>query len=251
MCGRFSLAAEPSALIAVFGPMVYDQLALAHQAFGDPTRPGPLPRYNIAPTQQIPVVRLGPAGQRQLSALRWGLIPSWSQRPGKGPLMINARAETVASKPAYRAAFQRRRCLIPSDGFYEWRSRGKAKQPYRIRRRDGALMAYAAIWERWQGPQTGEQPRVIESASIVTVPANAVVEPLHGRMPAILDPTDFATWLGGQAQQAQALLAPSDDALLERYPVSVDLNKAGNEGASLWTPVEDALDAAPRLPLFD
>ena len=139
MCGRYSITSPPEALARLFGPL------------------GPLPnlapRYNVAPTQDAPVVRLAAAGARRLVMLRWGLVPSWSKGPGAGPLLINARSDTVQAKPSFRDAFRQRRCLVPADGFYEWKVEGREKQPWRVQRADGAPFAFAGLWESWAGSQ--------------------------------------------------------------------------------------------------
>ena len=153
---------------------------------------GPLPnvppRYNIAPTQDAPVVRqTKDADEREMDMLRWGLVPSWSQGPDSGYSMINARAETVATKPAFRSAFRFRRCLVPADGFYEWRKVAGRKQPYRITVKDGEPFAFAGLWEHWTGPDG----YVVQSFTIVVTEANELLRPIHDRMPVILDPADY------------------------------------------------------------
>jgi putative SOS response-associated peptidase YedK len=156
-----------------------------------------------------------------LAALRWGLVPSWAKEGAIGNRLINARAETLAEKPSFRAAFRARRCLVAADGFYEWRQEGEAKQPYRIARRDGGPFAFAGLWERW-APAGAE---AIESFTIVTSDASALLRPIHERMPALLRPEDHAAWLGGDTDQAKAALGRLlPDALLEAYPVSRRVN---------------------------
>jgi putative SOS response-associated peptidase YedK len=193
MCGRYTLATAPEALARIF-------------ELDDPPE---LPaRYNIAPTQQVPAVRLvvdegsGASRRRVLRLLRWGLVPFWAKDPGIGARMINARAETVADKPAFRAAFRRRRCLVLADGFYEWQRVGRgAKQPFLIRLRDGGPFAFAGLWERWTGPE-GEP---LESCTLLTTQPNELVAPIHNRMPVILDPADYDAWLDPQLQDPAAL----------------------------------------------
>jgi putative SOS response-associated peptidase YedK len=190
-------------------------------------------RYNIAPTQDVLVVRADPAdGRRAAAMLRWGLIPSWSasDKAGTGPPLINARAETLAEKPTFRTAFRLRRCLIPADGFYEWQqtpggSRGK-KQPYYIHRPDGAPFAFAGLWERWG---TGE---AIESCTIVTTAANRTLRELHERMPVILAPGDYSTWLDATIEDPaalQPLLAPCGEDELVAEPIGTHVNKVAND----------------------
>ena len=211
MCGRFTLSASPEVLVAELG-------------LDEP--PPPLePHFNVAPSQQVAAVRRAPEGGRRLQLLRWGLIPGWAQDPSVGYRLINARAETAAEKPAFRAAFKRRRCLVVADGFYEWqaRGRGRPKQPFLIRRRDARPFAFAGLWEHWR-PKEGEP---IESCTIVTTAANTLVADLHDRMPVILDPADYDLWLDPQEQDAErlrGLLRPCPDAWLECYPVGRFVN---------------------------
>lgn len=222
MCGRFFLDAELDELDELVGPFVEaDRLA---------------PRYNIAPSQPIPVVREDALGNRQLKLLHWGLVPTWSKGPDPHYSMINARAETLAEKPAYRAAFRYRRCLIPASGFYEWHPTGRGlKQPYVIRRADHAPLFMAGLWEHWMGADGSE----LESCSIVVTAANKVVAPVHERMPVILDPANYGIWLDRNHQHTDdlmALLRPCDPDLLEVYPVSREVNNPQNEGARLIQP---------------
>lgn len=229
MCGRFTLRTPIAVLIEHFELDVHgpQQLALFE------------PRYNIAPTQEIAAVRVNPQdGRRTVSLLRWGLLPSWSKGPAGGPPMINARAETLAEKPAFRTAFRTRRCLIPVDGFYEWQqpaggSRAK-KQPFYIHRPDGGPFAFAGLWETWTSKPalTGDAPLAIESCTIVTTSANATLRELHDRMPVILAPGDYALWLDSTTQDAAALehlLAPCGDDELVAEPVSTHVNRVAND----------------------
>jgi putative SOS response-associated peptidase YedK len=149
------------------------------------------PRYNIAPTQSVPVVRSTAVGGRELVELRWGLIPSWATDPAIGSRMINARSETAAAKPAFRAAMRDRRCLIPADGFYEWQKQGRHKQPIFIHRGDDAPFAFAGLWEHW----SDAQQQALETFTILTTAAKEQLRPLQERMPIILDPDDYAAWL--------------------------------------------------------
>jgi|SRR5882724_149418 len=188
------------------------------------------PRYNVAPSQKIPVVRLDPAGQRELVMLRWGLIPSWATDPKIGYKMINARAETVATAPSFRAAFKRRRCLIPTSGFYEWKKlEDDSKQPYLIQMRDGEPFSFAGLWERWD---KGEEP--IETCTIITGEPNSLVADLHNRMPVILDPADYDAWLTGSDPPAlQKMLQPFPAQLMTAFPVSKRVNSVKNDDAEL------------------
>ena len=187
------------------------------------------PRYNIAPTQPVPVIRHDPRQpMRTRSLLRWGLIPSWSKDASGAARMINARSETAATLPAFRDALKSRRCLVPADGFYEWQRTGKAKQPYCFEVNDGTLFAFAGIWDRWPNP-TGAW---IETCSIFTTTPNAVTSPVHDRMPVILDPDSYDLWLDPGFKDAVAvsdLLKPFDARLMRCFPVSARVNQVAND----------------------
>jgi putative SOS response-associated peptidase YedK len=187
------------------------------------------PRYNIAPTQPVPVIRQHlKEPVRQLSLMRWGLIPSWAKDSSTAASMINARAETAATKPAFRDALKSRRCLIPADGFYEWKRNGKTKLPYCFDVNDGELFAFAGIWDRWKDP-SGQW---IKSCSILTTTPNAVTSAVHDRMPVILDPDSYDLWLDpGMTNVAAAseLLKPYDARLMRCYPVSTRVNSVVND----------------------
>ena len=215
MCGRYSLTTPVEALRNLFGFRESPNLA---------------PRYNIAPTQEVAAVRpSGESGDRQFVTLRWGLIPSWAKDPAIGSRMINARAETVAEKPAFRSAFRRRRCLVLADGFYEWKKGdGPAKQPWRITCADAGAFAFAGLWERWEPPD-GE---AVESCTIVTTNAAPAIAHIHPRMPVILEPSALETWLAGDPMAATALLHPYG-AALRAYPVSRRVNNVRNDDPTL------------------
>ena len=186
------------------------------------------PRYNIAPTQQIVAIKLDPeSGTRQLSLLRWGLIPSWADDPSIGNRMINARADTVAVKPAFRSAFKKGRCLIVADGFYEWKKIGSTKQPFFVRLKDDEPFAFAGLSEHWH---RGDQ--VIDSATIITTEGNEVMEGIHDRMPVILSPNDYDLWLEpdfhGQGKLLE-MLKPYPAEEMTAYPVSTVVNNPRNE----------------------
>ena len=192
----------------------------------------------MAPTQPIAIVRLV-NGERHFALVRWGLLPSWVKDPKAFSLLINARGETVTEKPAYRAAMKRRRCLIPADGFYEWKAGGPRKQPYYIRAKSGTPLAFGGLWETWTGPN-GEE---LETAAIVTTAANETLAPLHDRMPVIIAPDQFDLWLGQGDEDtaaASALIKPAPDDLLEAYSVSTDVNRVANDNPKL-------IDRAPEL----
>lgn len=211
MCGRFTFTQPENLVSEVF------QLA---------SSPTLSPRYNIAPTQSVPTVLLdSDEGERQFKMLRWGLIPSWAKDMKMGAALINARAETVAEKPAFRSAFKRRRCLILADGFYEWQQQEKKKQPYYFRLQEGKVFAFAGLWERWE---KGEGD-AIESCTIITTEANELMQPFHDRMPVILDPKNYEKWLDSQVQKPeslQSLLQPYQSEEMTVYPVSTKVNNA-------------------------
>jgi putative SOS response-associated peptidase YedK len=220
MCGRYAITTAPQAMRRLF--------AYANE----PDFP---PRYNISPTQPIPIVRLVD-GQRFLALVRWGLIPSWVKDPREFSLLFNARGDSVLDKPAFRAAMRRRRCLVPADGFYEWQQDGARKRPHFVRLRDGGPMAFAGLWETWMGPN-GEE---LESAVIITTDANRLLRPVHERMPVIVPPEAFDLWLDcarADAELAAALLAPAPEALLEAYEVSPAVSRAANDSPDLIAPL--------------
>jgi putative SOS response-associated peptidase YedK len=194
-------------------------------------------RYNVAPAQQVLAARNAAGGGRELVMLRWGLIPFWARERNLGYSTINARAETVATRPAYRSALRLRRCLIAADGFYEWRTLGKGKQPYFIRMKGGEPFAFAGLWERWEG-----EGDVIESCAIIVTAANDVVAPIHDRMPVILVPGDYDRWLDpGQKDpaQLQPLLGPYPARAMEAYPVSRQVNNPRQDRPELMAPAAD------------
>ena len=216
ICGRFIQYASG------------DQLA---ERFYLPVAPDLISRYNVAPSQPVGVIRIAAEGRREWVALRWGLIPTWSPEPRTSYSTINARAETVADKPAYRQAFRRRRCLIPADGFYEWRSMGNRKQPYCIAPADGEPVAFAGLWERWE-----RDGQALESCTILVTQANAVIAPIHDRMPVILDPADEARWLDpavADPAAPQALLVPCPPERLRLWPVGAAVNVPRRDGPDL------------------
>jgi len=197
------------------------------------------PRFNIAPSQPVAVVRLAPGRNgpdaaepgRELVWLRWGLVPSWAKDPAVGNRMINARAETAAEKPAFRAAMKRRRCLVAADGFYEWQSRGsrRRKQPYFIHRRDDRPFAFAGLWESWEGADHS----YLETCTLLTTEANDLMRPIHDRMPVILAPESYEPWLHVSHPDPRALaplLRPSPSEPFEAVPVGTYVNRPGNEG---------------------
>jgi putative SOS response-associated peptidase YedK len=225
MCGRFFLEASLEELTELLGPFE-----------GLP----PSPRYNIAPTQPVSILRADATGGRHLVPVRWGLVPSWSQGPDQRYSMINARAETVAVKPAFRAAMRYRRCLVPASGFYEWQPAAGGKQPFAIRRPDQKPFAIAGLWELWQAPDGSE----LESCTLLVTEANARIAQIHDRMPVILDPVDFATWLDRHRQHPDdllGLLRACPEEWLEVYPVSKAVNNPRSDAPEL-------LDVVARPP---
>lgn len=227
MCGRYKLEPTPEELRSLF---LYDD----HPNFP--------PRYNIAPTQPIPIVRLW-RGKHNFHLVRWGLVPSWAKEMPKS-LLINARAETINDKPSFRGAFRHRRCLVPADGFYEWQTRpGQPKQPFLIRRRDRKVFAMAGIWEDWLTADGSE----LDSCAIVTTQANDTLAPIHQRMPVILEPGDWDTWLDTRTstKEARGLLKPAANALMEVVPISTRVNRVSEDDASLLEMVE--VEAAPDV----
>lgn len=189
------------------------------------------PRYNVAPTQNVTAIRQLAGGPRQLVFLHWGLVPSWADDPTIGNRMINARAETLATKPAFRKAFRQRRCLIPSDGFYEWQKQGREKQPYYITLADGGLFALAGLWEHWE-----HNGLAIESCTIVTTAANSLVAPLHERMPVILPADAYALWLDPSVEDVdclQPLLRPYPAEAMRTRAVSTLVNSPRNDSPDL------------------
>jgi putative SOS response-associated peptidase YedK len=221
MCGPFTLTAPRKALSKLF------------PRFDLPDVP---PNYNVAPTQAVLAVRV-PHGQEQPepALLKWGLVPGWADDPAVGNRMINARAETAADKPAFRSAFRRRRCLILSDGFYEWQKAGGKKQPYLIRLRGGEPFAFAGLWEHWE-----RDGRALDSCTILTTDANGLVRPLHDRMPVILSPRDFDLWLDPKVEKGaglQALLRPYAVEEMAAYPVGLRVNSPKHNAAACVAPL--------------
>jgi putative SOS response-associated peptidase YedK len=221
MCGRYTLS-TPGDLLAA--------------AFALEETPNVLPRYNIAPTQEAPVVRLDEGRRRRVDLLKWGLVPHWATDPSIGSRMINARAETAASKPAFRESFRRWRCLVPADGFYEWRREGDRKQPYLLRLPDGSPFAFAGLWSRWQR----EEHPVLESFTLLTCEPSDSVKSFHDSMPVILAPDACRRWLdpSAGADDLQGLLVPFREAL-QAIPVSTWVNSPSHEGPRCVEPLRD------------
>jgi putative SOS response-associated peptidase YedK len=244
MCGRFVVATSPQSLAEHFG---------VDEVWVDAAEPD----YNVAPTEQVMVVRERTRDghqQRVLSHLRWGLVPSWSKDPSTGNKMINARAETLTTKAAYKNAFVTHRCIIPADGFYEWRvvappatPKGRArKQPLFVRRRDGDVIAFAGLWAAWKVPEGREEELGapdgwLRSCTIITTEPNALLAPVHDRMPAVLHESSWDEWLDPEERDTGALsqlIAPAPDDALEMWPVGPLVNKPEHKGPEVINRVD-------------
>jgi len=233
MCGRYLITSAPEAFRRLFG---YRE---------QPNFPA---RYNVAPTQPVPIVRLT-EGERQFALVRWGLIPAWVKDPSSFSLLINARAESVNDKPAFKNAMKRRRCLVLADGFYDWKQEGVRRRPYVARPKGGGPIAFAGLWETWMGPN-GEE---METAAIITTAANRALRALHDRMPVVVPPEAFDMWLdcaNVDAETASALLVPAPEGFFDAYEVSPAVNRVANDDATLIEPAAEQPDGlvagAPR-----
>ena len=243
MCGRFVSSSTPEKIAEYFGA------AFEGETLGE--------NYNVAPTNDIYAVVAGPDGAPRLEVFHWGLIPVWAKERKLGQKMINARSETLASKPAFKGVFKKHRCIIPMDGFYEWQAgqpggpvtkAGKpAKQPMFIQRLDGEPLAVAGLWSAWKDP-AAEGDEWLHTASVVTTSANATMAPIHDRMPVILPESAWATWLdrgNEDIETLSGLLLPASDSLLTTHAVSTDVNNVRNKGPELIEVAE------PRVPTLD
>jgi len=220
LCGRFTLRARPEDVAEHFE--LDGELSLQ-------------PRFNVAPGQEVPIVRRDDGGGRRLEQRTWGLVPFWATDPAVGNRMINARSETVSEKPAFRQAVAKRRCLVPADGFYEWASGPAPKQPYWIGRADEGLFAFAGLFEDWHA----EASDAIRSCTILTTTANATLAPIHHRMPVILAPSAYATWVDDDPKSSGdrlALLAPCPDDWLRAHPVSLRVNSPRHDDPECLAP---------------
>lgn len=232
MCGRFinsTSAADLAAYFEVDEVVVDEELS---------------PRYNVAPTDEAYIVVAGKDGTRRLGTARWGLVPFWSEGPGGGAKMINARAETLLTRSTFQRIFGRRRCIVPADGFYEWERVGGRKQPWHIHRADGQPMAFAGLWDAWRpkgspgAEDQGDNERLV-TCSIITTAPNAAVGALHDRMPAVLARDVWEAWLdpgNDDLASLHGLLQPAPDALLVLEPVSMAVNSVRNDGPDLLDP---------------
>jgi len=231
MCGRYTLSSPVEVVADLF------EITFPARGAEQLTLPELHPRYNLAPTQEALVALVRePGAPRTLALLRWGLIPYWAKEASIGNRMINARADGVADKPAYRFSFKKKRCLIPTDGFYEWKKEGKGKQPYLIRRRDHRPFAFAGLWSTWKSPEGG----LVETFTILTTDANGVIRELHDRMPVVVDRADFGTWLDPKVddkEKLQALLKPAPDEDFETVPVSRAVNSPAHDAPDCVEPL--------------
>ena len=217
MCGRFTLRTPANLIIEQFGARLESGLAA-----------GLKPRYNVAPTQLFPVLR---DPERRGDLLRWGLVPFWAKDLRAGARMINARSETVATKPAFRAAFKKRRCLVPADGYFEWVKLGKKKQPYWIRMKDERPFLMAGLWESWR-PKNDSETAPVETFTVLTTNSNDLTQEIHDRMPVILYPNDYDAWLDPDIQDAdqlQYMFEPHDSESMQMDPVSDRVNSVRND----------------------
>jgi len=219
MCGRYELSSHPAAIALAFG--------LVHP-------PDIRPRYNIAPTQQVPIVRLSAAGEREVAQVRWGLVPRWARDPAIGVRMINARGETLTIKSAFRNAYARHRCLLPVNGFYEWQATRHGKQPLHIGMHDGRPFGLAGLYERWLSPD-GE---VLDTCTIVTTTASDALRDIHNRMPVIVPERDYARWLDASNPDVGDVIAPWSGESLRVYPVSTRVNAVRNDDARICDPID-------------
>jgi len=221
MCGRFTRKENFQNLAALLGLPIPPPLA---------------PRYNIAPSQLVACVRTNfETSEYEFVELKWGLVPFWAKDASIGNKLINARGETVAEKPSFRRAFKHQRCLVLADGYYEWKREGKSKQPYYIRFKDHRLFAFAGLWERWE-----KQEPAIESCSLITTGPNTLMEPIHNRMPVILEERSYSSWLSPGLQNTvylSGLLEPYESEEMEAYPVSVMVNNPRNDSETCIQPM--------------
>ncbi len=231
MCTRYNLTSPPEAVRSYF----------RHETEADFP-----PRYNIAPTQPVAIVRNDHKGRRELALVRWGLLPPWVKDPREFATLVNARCESAAEKPSFRGALRHRRCLVPADGYYEWTGKRGARIPHLIRPKGGGPMALAGLWEHWLGADGSE----METMAILTTASNAAVATIHDRMPVILEPDAFERWLDvkpGTSDHVLDLLRPAADDSLEIVPLAPALNDPRAEGAGLLTPAARMPATPPRL----
>lgn len=220
MCGRYALKTPTGELASRFGLDEVVDVA---------------PRYNIAPGTDIPTIRHSPEGKRVMHLLRWGLVPHWAKDPSIGAKLSNARGETLAEKPSFRDAFRRRRCLVPADGFYEWKTEGRLKQPYYFSMKSGEPFALGGVWESWRAPN-GD---ILRTCCLITTGPNEIMLPVHDRMPVIISSDDHEQWLTGEADDALVLVRPYPTDEMQDWAVSRRVSRSGEEGADLILPAGD------------
>ena len=223
MCGRFAITLPPDAMAQLFSAVPANDLP-------------DVPNYNVCPTNAVHVITAS-EGQRRLTAMRWGFIPHWYKKPNDGPLLINARAETIAQKPAFRAACRERRAIIVASGFYEWTRDGDARLPWYITRNDAAPIAFAAIWQAWTPKDPDTNQEEMRTAAIVTTAANAPMSAVHHRMPVILEPGEIGLWLGEQGKGAASLMRAAAPDILGWYRVDRGVNSNRAAGPGLIDPL--------------
>jgi putative SOS response-associated peptidase YedK len=231
MCGRFVSSTPAKVLAETF---LVDEVKLPDEVE---------PNFNVAPTDDVVAVAVSKEGRRQLGAFHWGLVPSWAKDTSVGNRMINLRADTVRSKPTFRKNLAKRRCIIPVDGFYEWKDMGKGrkKQPFFIRAVGGGPLALAGLWEVWKDREAGEEADWLKSCTIITTDPNGLLQPIHNRMPVVLPPSVWDAWLdpaNEDTESLEKLLVPAPDDLLELFPVSTEVNSVRNNGPQLVIPLE-------------
>jgi len=217
MCGRYALKTPVSKLVSHFD---LDEAVDV------------VPRYNIAPGTDIPTIRHSPEGKRVMHLLHWGLVPHWAKDPGIGAKLSNARGETVADKPSFRDAFKRRRCLVPADGFYEWKTEGRQKQPYYFSMKTGEPFALGGVWESWRAPDG----RILRTCCLITTEPNEIMLPVHDRMPVIVSPDDCEAWLTGEVDDVLDLVRPYPTDEMQTWAVSKRVSRSSEEGADLVLP---------------
>lgn len=245
MCGRYRLTrAQRFAQIAELGFAVEPNSEELNEVRlgGTPFRA----RYNVAPTQQMPVVT--DEAPHEFTLARWGLVPTWAKDAKIGAQCINARCETVATKPAFRSAWKKRRCLVPADGFYEWMKVGASKVPHHILMRDEEPFAFAGLWEAWRDPNGPPDAKIMRTFTIITGPPNELVAPIHDRMPVILPRENYAAWLSPDttSEDRTAMLKPFPAEAMRAYPISPRVSSPRNDDVAL---LEPATAAAPEKPL--
>lgn len=229
MCGRFVSTLPPDILAITLSATMGTDTNLE-------------PNWNVAPTQAAPVVRIDPStGQRRIDLLRWGLVPHFTKDLKVARKPINARSETAGSSGMFRGALTGRRCLVPADAFYEWKTMPDGKQPYAIARQDKVPLVFAGLWEGWRSPDGA----VLRTFTILTTAANRIMQGLHERMPVVLEARDWAQWLGEQEGDPKALMRPADEGVLEMWPVSRAVNSVRNNGSALLDRIDDPESPPP------